>query len=79
MPSATDVNLSVNTNLPPRTITYRWRSDHDDKRDAERAKTEPLLDEGKEVVTIGWGNPDDDDKTIEGEWQPPVYDAGRPR
>ncbi len=40
VPSATDVNFSVNTNLPPRTITYRWRNEDDDRRDAERAEAE---------------------------------------
>jgi hypothetical protein len=56
------VDVSINTNLPPRQIVFRWRCDDDDKRDAERAEAERLRDEGKPVVSIGWG---DGGKTIE--------------
>ena len=43
-------------------IEYRWRTDDDDKRDAKRAEAERLRDEGKTLVSIGWG---DGGKTIE--------------
>ena len=38
-----------------------------DERDAERAEAERLRDEGKQVVSIGWG---DGGKTIEHEVSP---------
>jgi hypothetical protein len=41
------VDVSVSANLAPRQIVYRWRSDEDDKRDAEVANAERLRDEGK--------------------------------
>ena len=56
---------------PPRVIEYRWRTDDDDKRDAERAEAERaeaerLRDEGKTVVSIGCEKPPEDDgKLIE--------------
>jgi hypothetical protein len=43
---------------------FRWRSDDDDKRDAEAAEAERLRDEGKHVFSIGWGNPPDDDSKL---------------
>jgi hypothetical protein len=52
---------------PPRVIEYRWRTDDDDKRDAERAEAERLRDEGKHAVSIAWG---DGGKTIELEASP---------
>jgi hypothetical protein len=58
--------MTVNANLPPRTIEFRWRTADDDNRDAERAEAERALDEGKEAISIGWGDPDDG-KTIEHE------------
>jgi hypothetical protein len=45
----------------------QWRTDADDKRDAERAEAERLRDGGKHVVSIGWG---DGGKTIEDEARP---------
>jgi hypothetical protein len=51
--------------LPPRQIIYRWRSDDDDKRD----EAERLREEGKTVLSIGCGDPDDG-KVIE-------HEAGR--
>ena len=39
--SSAELNVSINNS--PRTITYRWRSDDDDKR----AEAERLRDEGK--------------------------------
>jgi hypothetical protein len=36
--------MTVNANLPPRQIVYRWRCDDDDKRDAQRAEAERLRD-----------------------------------
>jgi hypothetical protein len=48
-------------------FTFRWRSPEDDRRDAERAEAERLRDEGKPVVSIGWG---DAGKTIEHEANP---------
>jgi hypothetical protein len=44
--SAAELSVSVNGG-GPRTITYRWRSDDDDKRDAERAEAERLHEAGK--------------------------------
>jgi hypothetical protein len=44
--SAAELSVSVDAG-GPRTITYRWRSDDDDKRDAERAERERLRDEFK--------------------------------
>ena len=38
--------------------TLRRRTD--DKRDAERAEAERLCEEGKHLVSIGWGDPDGD-------------------
>jgi hypothetical protein len=55
--------------LPLRQTVYRWRNEDDDKRDAEAAEAEPLLDEGKTVISIGWRSPDDG-KTIEHEASP---------
>ena len=43
------------------------RDDADDKRDAEAAEAERLRDEGKHVVSIGWG---DGGKFIEHEARP---------
>jgi hypothetical protein len=57
----------VTANAPARTLTFRWRTSEDDKRDAERAEAERLRDEGKPVVGIGWG---DGGKTIEHEAGP---------
>jgi hypothetical protein len=59
--------MTVNANLPRRQIVYRWCTDDDDKRDAEAAERERLREEGKHVVTIGWG---DGCKTIEHEARP---------
>ena len=59
------VDVTINANLPPRQIIYRWRTNEDDKRDAEAAEHERLEAEGKTVVSIGWGNPAS--KTIEHE------------
>ena len=53
--SAAELSVSVNAS-GPRTITYRWRSDDDDKRDAEAVGAEQLRDEGKHVVSIGRGD-----------------------
>jgi hypothetical protein len=38
------VDVTINTGLPPRVIEYRWRTDDDDKRDAEAAEAERLQD-----------------------------------
>jgi hypothetical protein len=52
----------------PREIRFRWRcEDESDKRDAEAAEAERLLDEGKQALSISW---DDDGKTIEHETTP---------
>jgi len=60
--STSAAELSVTANAPARTLTFRWRTSEDDEREAERAEAERLLNEGKDVVTIGWG---DDRKIIE--------------
>lgn len=39
--------LSVSVNAAPRQTVFRWRSDEDDKRDAERAEMERMRDAGK--------------------------------
>jgi hypothetical protein len=58
------VDVTINSNLPPRQIVYRWRTEDDDKRDAEAAERERHRDEGKHMVSIGWGDPNGG-KTIE--------------
>lgn len=45
--STSAAELSVTANAPARTIVFRWRTPEDDRRDAERAETERLRDEGK--------------------------------
>src|SRR6516165_4623594 len=35
--SSASVDMTVNANLPPRQIVFRWRNEDDDKRDAEAA------------------------------------------
>jgi hypothetical protein len=55
--SAAELSVSTVANVP-REIRFRWRTDADDQRD----EAERLRDEGKSVVSIGWG---DGDKTIE--------------
>jgi hypothetical protein len=67
--SVASVDMTVNANLPPRQIVFRWRGEDDDKSDAEAAEIERLREEGKQVVSIGWGDPDGS-KTIEHEANP---------
>jgi hypothetical protein len=64
--SAAELSVSVNAN-GPHVIQYRWRTEEDDKRDAEAAEAERLREEGKTVVSIGWG---ECGKTIEHEAGP---------
>jgi hypothetical protein len=45
--SSSTVDVSVSANLQQRTTVFRWRTDEDDKRDAEAAELERLRDEGK--------------------------------
>jgi hypothetical protein len=45
--STSVAELSVTANAPARTLTFRWRTSEDDKRDAERAEAERLRDAGK--------------------------------
>jgi hypothetical protein len=45
--STSAAELSVTANAPARTIVFRWRTDDDDKRDAELAEAERLRDEVK--------------------------------
>jgi hypothetical protein len=45
--STSAAELSVTANAPVRTLTFRWRTDEDDKRDAEAAEAERLRNEGK--------------------------------
>jgi hypothetical protein len=52
-----------------REIKFRWRTDDDDKRDAEQAEIDRLRDEGKTVVSIGWVDPAGG-KTIDHEASP---------
>ena len=44
--SAAELSVSIGASVP-REIRFRWRSDDDDKRDAEAAEAERLRDEGK--------------------------------
>ena len=67
--SSASVDLNINSNLPPRAITYRWRTEDDDKRDSEASEIERLREEGKTIVSIGRGSPDDGE-TIEYEPNP---------
>ena len=66
-PATSAAELSVSANAPARTLTFRWRTSEDDKRDAEAAEAERLRDAGKPVVSIGWG---DGGKLIEHEASP---------
>jgi hypothetical protein len=63
--STSVAELSVSTSAPARTLTFRWRTSEDDKRDAEAA--ERLRDEGKHAVSLGWGG---DRKIVEHEAGP---------
>jgi hypothetical protein len=46
--STSAAELSISTSATgPREIRFRWRTDDDDKRDAEQAEAERLRDEGK--------------------------------
>jgi hypothetical protein len=65
--STSAAELSVTANAPARTLTFRWRTSEDDERDAATAEAERLRDEGKQVVSIGWG---DGGKLIEHEPSP---------
>ena len=65
--STSAAELSVSANAPARTLAFRWRTSEDDERDAEAAEAERLREEGKHVVSLGWG---DGGKTIE-------HEAGR--
>jgi hypothetical protein len=66
--SASVAELSINASATgPREIRFRWRTDADDKRDAEAAKAERLRDEGIHVVSIGWGG---DGRTIQHDTSP---------
>jgi hypothetical protein len=62
--STSVAELSVTANAPTRTLTFRWRTSEDDKRDAEAAERERLCDEGEHAVAIGWGG---DRKIVEHE------------
>jgi hypothetical protein len=66
--STSAAELSVNMSGPGATVML-WRDyDADDAtRAAQAAEIKRLQDEGKRVITIGWGAPDDpdDDKAIE--------------
>src|ERR1700733_10318337 len=43
--STSAAELSVSVNAPMRTLTFRWRTSEDDKRDAEAAARELALDQ----------------------------------
>jgi hypothetical protein len=73
--SVASVDMTVNANLPPRQYVFRWRNEDDDNRDAEAAEAERLRDEGEQVVSIGWGDPDSS-KTIEHEAGPVPSNKG---
>jgi hypothetical protein len=63
--STSAAELSVTANAPVRTLTFRWRTDEDDKRDAEAAEAERLREEGRAVVRIGWEKPLEDDGKLD--------------
>jgi hypothetical protein len=63
------VDVNLNSHSQPRVIEHRWRTDEDDRRDAEAAEADRLREEGKPVVSIGWGD-GDSEKTIEHEPNP---------
>ena len=65
--STSAAELSVTADAPARTLKFRWRTSEDDERDAEAVEAERLRNEGKPVVSIGWG---DGGKTIEHEGSP---------
>jgi hypothetical protein len=67
--SVASLDMTVNANLPPRQVVFRWRTSEDDERDAEAAEAERLHEEGKQVVSVGWGDPEGG-KTIEHEAGP---------
>jgi hypothetical protein len=50
--SVASVDMTVNANLPPRQIVFRWQNEDDDKSDAEAAEAERLRDEGKQVHKV---------------------------
>jgi hypothetical protein len=66
--SVAELSISSGGNAP-REVRFRWMTEDDDKRDAEAAEAEQLREEGKQVISIGWGAPDDDN-TIEHEAGP---------
>jgi hypothetical protein len=65
--SSASVDLTINANMPPRQVVFRWRNEDDDRRDAETAVAERLREEGETAVAIGWG---DGGRTIEHEAGP---------
>jgi hypothetical protein len=67
--SVASVDMTVNANLPPRQIVYRWRDEDDDKPDTEAAEIARQREEGQTVISIGWGDPGGS-KTIEHEADP---------
>jgi hypothetical protein len=67
--SVASVDMTVNANLPPRQIVFRWRNEDDDKRDAEAAEAERLREESETVISVGWGDPPGC-KTMEHELDP---------
>jgi hypothetical protein len=64
--SVAELSVSTGANAQ-REIRFRWRCDDDDKRDAEAAEAERVHDEGKHMVSIGWGG---DGRTIEHDTSP---------
>ena len=52
--SAASVDMNIQTNKTVN-YTFRWRTSEDDERDAEAAEAERLRDEGKHLVSTGWG------------------------
>jgi hypothetical protein len=57
--SSSTVDVAVTANVQQRTTVFRWRSDDDDKRDAEQAEIERLRDAGTNVIEVGWSKPGD--------------------
>jgi hypothetical protein len=59
--STSVAELSVTANAPARTLTFRWRTSEDDKRDAEAAEAERLRDAGKLIEHEANPDPSNED------------------
>jgi hypothetical protein len=60
--STSAAELSVTANQPARSLTFRWRTSEDDKRDAEAAEAERWHDEGKLIEQDAGPEPSNKDR-----------------